>query len=332
MRSEFATRPSALLVCNAAATRAFSAFAGVDPDDVERTLLFRQAPVLEDYRREYASFLEALLAQGIPILELADLLAPSEWPSLATNPNHVFTRDSVITLPSAPDAYVPGRMLEPLRRPETAVLGAALRGLGLSALPAPPEDVYLEGGDVVPFESAGLRSLLVGFGPRTSQAALAYLEGLLVPEFVDEIVGLPLKPPRMNLDGGFLPIAPDLALIEPTSFDRAFVLDGRRRREHAFLDLLLGLGMRLVEVSREESVFAQACNAVCLGDGRIVYYDLAPRVAAALRDRGVEPILVPGRELIKGRGGPRCMSRPLYCRPHAIPGAHTPRSREQPGW
>ena len=318
MRSEFATRPAAFLVCDAAAGRSFSAFARLGGADVERTLLFREAPVLADYRREYAAFREALLVLGVPVLELTELLPGERWPSLAANPNHVFTRDAAITLPTAPDAFLPARMREPLRRPETAVLGAALAALGLSALPRPPDEVYLEGGDVVPFERAGLRSLLVGFGPRTSESALAWLEHLLVPEMVDEVVGLPLGPSRMNLDGGFLPVGPDLALIEPTSFDRALVLDGRRRREHRFRDLLAGLGMRLIEVSVTESVHAQACNAVCLGDGRILYYDLAPRVARALRRAGVEATLIPGRELVKGRGGPRCMSRPLYGKPQGL--------------
>jgi N-dimethylarginine dimethylaminohydrolase len=308
MRSEFATRPAALVVHDAAAGGAFSRFAGVDPSEVERTLLFRQAPVLADYRRDYAAFRETLGGLGIPVLELVDLLPANGWPSLATNPNHVFTRDAAITLPSAPDFYLPARMREPLRRPETEVVGAALSALGLSALPAPPEHVYLEGGDVVPFERDGMRSLLVGFGPRTTESALAWLEQLLVPDFVDEVVGLPLGTSRMNLDGGFLPIGPDLALIEPTSFDRALVLDGRRRREHGFRDLLAGLGMRLVEVSVAESVHAQACNAVCLGDGRIVYYDLAPRVARALRRAGVA----------------RCMSRPLYGKLPAFPAARRP--------
>ena len=203
-------------------------------------------------------------------------------------------------------------MREPLRRPETSALGSALRRLGLTPLSAPPEGVYLEGGDVVPFENGGRRSLLVGFGPRTSEAALGFLESLLIPDIVDEILGLPLGPWRMNLDGGFLPIAPELALIEPESFDRVILLDGRQRRAHSFLDLLRSRDVRLVEVTRDESIYAQACNAVCVGDGRIVYYDLAPRVVKALRAEGIEPTLVPGRELVKGRGGPRCMSRPVY--------------------
>jgi N-dimethylarginine dimethylaminohydrolase len=68
-------------------------------------------------------------------------------------------------------------------------------------------------------------------------------------------------------------------------------------------------------VIREESIFGQACNAVCLGEGRLLYYDLTLRIADTLRRHGFDPLLVPGSELFKDRGGPRCMTRPLYAKP-----------------
>jgi arginine deiminase len=57
----------------------------------------------------------------------------------------------------------------------------------------------------------------------------------------------------------------------------------------------------------------QACNCFCLGGRRVIAYDLSERVADGLRARDIEVLTVPGRELIKGTGGPRCMTRPLYC-------------------
>jgi arginine deiminase len=36
-------------------------------------------------------------------------------------------------------------------------------------------------------------------------------------------------------------------------------------------------------------------------------------VAEEIRARDIEVRTVPGHELIKGTGGPRCMTRPLYC-------------------
>ncbi|MGO4636105.1 arginine deiminase family protein [Streptomyces sp. 2RAF24] len=40
-------------------------------------------------------------------------------------------------------------------------------------------------------------------------------------------------------------------------------------------------------------------------------YDMATPVLNDLRDAGIQVIEIPGGELVKGRGGPRCMSRPV---------------------
>jgi arginine deiminase len=44
----------------------------------------------------------------------------------------------------------------------------------------------------------------------------------------------------------------------------------------------------------------------------VVYYDLCERVSRILQRHGVEVLHTPGAELVKGRGGPLCMTRPVY--------------------
>ena len=79
------------------------------------------------------------------------------------------------------------------------------------------------------------------------------------------------------------------------------------------LELLRDLGQEPVDVTREEATALQACNCVCLGGRRVIAYNVCERVADDLRDRDIDVRTVPGGELIKGTGGPRCMTRPLYC-------------------
>jgi arginine deiminase len=72
------------------------------------------------------------------------------------------------------------------------------------------------------------------------------------------------------------------------------------------------MGIRIIDVTKEESVYSQACNCICLGSRKIIYYDLCMRVYEKMREHDIEVHLVQGSELVKGRGGPRCMTRPIY--------------------
>lgn len=76
--------------------------------------------------------------------------------------------------------------------------------------------------------------------------------------------------------------------------------------------MLNDLGLQVIDTTPEESVYAQSCNCLCLGERRIVCYDLCPRVIGLIERSGIRVHTVPGAELIKGRGGPRCMTRPIY--------------------
>jgi N-dimethylarginine dimethylaminohydrolase len=223
-----------------------------------------------------------------------------------------YTRDPAITIPWLPGWFIRGAMRKPVRSKEPDILAAALRALGLRELFAVPASVFLEGGDVIPLARGGRRMLLVGFGPRTTYAALTELRRQLLPSTVDELVGVELVPERMNLDGALVPAADDTFLIEPTSIVRSFVLD--RRGEHAVdvRALLEEAGMTALEVTRAEATAGQACNVCSLGSRRLVAYDLCPRVTGALGKRGIDVRTISAAELIKGTGGPRCMTRPLY--------------------
>lgn len=134
----------------------------------------------------------------------------------------------------------------------------------------------------------------------------------LLPKYADEIIGIELASWRLNLDGGFVPVAQDVVVSNRSSIIRAFVFDARGRQCIDIWELLEDVGMHVIDTTREESVYLQACNCVCLGSRRIIYYDLCPRVNDLLRRHDVETHLVPGSELVKGRGGPRCMTRPVY--------------------
>jgi N-dimethylarginine dimethylaminohydrolase len=202
-------------------------------------------------------------------------------------------------------------MRQPVRAREPEVLASALGALGLEEILV-PQECFLEGGDVIPLAYGGRRALLVGFGPRTSREGIDLLWRHLHPWALDEIVGVEILPERMNLDGVLVPVADDTVIVDRSSIVRSFLLDPNGEQQVDVVGLLCKLGLQALDVTREEATVLQACNCCCLGGRRVVAYDLCARVAQKLRARDIEVLTVPGREMIKGTGGPRCMTRPLY--------------------
>jgi N-dimethylarginine dimethylaminohydrolase len=265
------------------------------------------------YQEQHARFVAELRKHVPNVIALADLVG--DHPALARTagrPNQVFTRDSLVTLPWAPEAYVRARMRPPQRRAESRTLEAAVQRLGLRELVRLPAHTFLEGGDVVPFSLGGRRTLLVGHGPRSSRAALRFLARALIPEHADELIAIRLADCRLNLDGGLLPVAEDVVIAHRESVREAALFDAAGERPLELWALFRSHGVRVIEAMLEESIHAQACNCVCLGGRRVICYDLCDRVARLLERAGIEVYCVPGSELVKGRGGPRCMSRPIY--------------------
>lgn len=310
--SEHRVAPRAVVVHDPTRWDALKAFDG----DMARTrehFLFQDVPDLDAYRAHLESFHDRLKELVGRVFYLDQLVDGSDNVSLfAANPNHVFTRDSAVTLPWAPRHFIPCNMARAIRRNEPRVMARAMTSLGLTPLLQLPGQLHLEGGDVIPFGYDDKRCLVIGHGPRTDLATVEYLAEHLIPQWVDEIVAFRLSPRRINLDGTFCPVDEDLVVVNLES-----LLDARRYDPSGSRSVLVRrtieeLGLALVEVSFEDSLSRQACNCFCAGNGRVVMYDLCPHVAEALAKAGLSVTVVPGAELVKGIGGPRCMTRPIY--------------------
>lgn len=313
-QAEFAVHPAALLVHDPVPLGALAVMDGRgDPRAFEETTLFRSRPDPAAYGAQHRSFVDLLRAHADRVIYLGDLVGDHDaFRAARTNPNQVFTRDSLITMPWAPDGYVRGRMAKPLRRTESETMAAAAQRLGLRELIRLPDDLYLEGGDVVPFSRGGRRTWLVGYGPRTRLGTLRFLRDRMIPDVLDEIVGVELAEWRMNLDGGLLPLADDVVVADSSSIRSGTLLDRAGEAPVDVLGMLRDLGMRIIDVAPDESVYAQACNCVCLGGRKVICYDLCDRVYDLMLGHDLEVYRTPGSELVKGRGGPRCMTRPIY--------------------
>jgi arginine deiminase len=58
--------------------------------------------------------------------------------------------------------------------------------------------------------------------------------------------------------------------------------------------------------------WSDGSNSLAVAPGVVIAYDRNPVTNKIMKERGIEVIEIPSSELSRGRGGPRCMSMPVY--------------------
>ena len=65
-----------------------------------------------------------------------------------------------------------------------------------------------------------------------------------------------------------------------------------------------------VAAAREQ--WNDGANTLAIAPGELIVYDRNPVANALLEEAGIKLHKIQGSELVRGRGGPRCMSMPIY--------------------
>ena len=269
----------------------------------------------EEFYAEYDAFV-GLNGRHVEPVFLDQLLTGHELYAAesSANPNLIFMRDSSVTLPWAPDRFIPTRPALPGRIREAEVVQLALERLGLKPLTQLEHDEYLEGGDVLPVTFNGKRVLLVGFGVRTTKAAALKLAFDLIPEHVDYIIGLMHDPDLLHLDTGFTVLPNKVILAAAGMFGKGFLIDEERRLQTVDpLSYAEALGCSIVRVDKADAIAHERCNLLSLGNRRYLSFDMPAELKAELEAvAGVTIEIAKGVEISKATGGVHCLTRPLY--------------------
>ena len=309
--SEFSTPPARILIHD---PRDGGAVGAMHPARLEECN-FLGVPDSDRLLGEYADF-RAALAEHVPVTSLADLMdGDATFRDEATgNPNLMFMRDSSLTLPWAPDLFIPARLKLESRKREPELAALALERLGLSRAFDFTDDEYVEGGDVLPAMDSGQRILLLGFGVRTTKAAAIRLALELIPTHLDQIIGLSHDPDLLHLDTGFTVLPNRVMLAAAGMFHSGFLID-RTRALHPVDPIAHAerMGFTIVRVDKAEAIAHERCNLLPLGDGNYLAFDMPSELKAELEDKaGIRITCVAGAEIAKAAGGVHCLTRPVW--------------------
>jgi len=308
--SEFNTKPPKIIMHSPERNEGIMT---MTVDDLERHN-FLELPNKAIMIEQFNNLRKAIEDEGIEVLELLDLLDEKAAQAAAKNPNSIFMRDPVVTIPWLPGFYIPCNMILDARREETEIAAVAMKRLGLKPLIELDEDEYVEGGDVLPIVHNGLRTLLIGFGSRTTQSVAVALANKLIPEHIDQVLGIKHDKNVLHLDTGFTFLPNEVMFQARGMFTEGFLINKDKQLSEihpiAFVE---EMGFTIVRTTKKQAVRNERCNLLPVGNNRYFSFTMPAELKEELEEKAsIKIIDIEGDEIAKATGGVHCLTRPIF--------------------
>ncbi len=194
------------------------------------------------------------------------------------------------------------------------------------------ERAMIEGGDILVLDK---KTVAIGISQRTTPQAIEILSRKILHEATgfEKVLAIDIPKSRsfMHLDTVFTMVDRNKFTMHPNISHslRVFVItqgahDGIQimeeqdsleniLMEHLHLDRVEMIkcgGGSIIDAAREQ--WNDGSNTLAIAPGVVVVYGRNRVTNEALQTSGVETLVMPSSELSRGRGGPRCMSMPLF--------------------
>ena len=238
---------------------------------------------------EHAAFVDLLRA------EIEDVIVGTA--QVPGDPDAVYAYDPTLVTDVG---VIPLRMGKEGRRDEPAIVADELLAAGCTVLPALEPPATAEGGDMFFLDN---RTLLVGVGYRTNEAAVEQLRTMLAGHDV-EVVAFDL--PHHHGPAECLHLMSFISMLDADLTVAYLPMVPVR-----LVQLLEARGVRIVEVPDEEFA-SMGPNVLALAPRVALALAGNPVTASQMRDAGVDVTTYSGHHIsMNGDGGPTCLTRPL---------------------
>lgn len=186
-----------------------------------------------------------------------------------------------------------GKFRHPARQREAAIYEAKLKELGVPIVARCNAGCF-EGGD---FWMIDDHTLAFGLVDRTDAAGVANLQDQL-SKYGYTVAGVPCPPANLHLDMVFNIVAEKVCLAAVDQLP------------YNFLQMLKRRNFTIINVD-SELVFKHGCNVQALGDGKVMAIKNNKVVNDKMRALGLDIIELELEQILKGGGGPHCMTYPV---------------------